>query len=427
MNVYFKNIRLINPDKAIDDTFNLWIKEGVIKYIGKGESSLDSDTEIINAENLVAAPGFIDMHAEIGEPGYEYKEDFISGSASAVNGGFTDIVMMPNTEPVIDNAAVIGFIKDKTKDLPVTYHIAGALTQKLEGNHIAEMLEMSDNGAVMFTNGDRSVKSSEVLKHAFDYASSKDLLISVHCEDAALTNNASMNESALSYKLGLKGYPRISEEIIVFRDIKMAEYTGNRKLHIQHISTRNSVEIIKDAKAKDLRVTCEVAPHNFILDESNIESYYTHFKVNPPLRKNDDMQALIEGLKNGTIDVIVSDHKPSALHEKDVEYELAPNGIINLETTVGLSLTYLHHNNNFDLNSLIKLFTVNPRNILGLDQVDIAEDKNAKLTILDTNAEWVVNVSKFKSKATNSPYNGFKLKGKPVYVINNNNFIKTDL
>jgi dihydroorotase len=427
MNLFFKNIRIIDPNNQIDKKCNLWLKDGIIKSISSDSIQLDSETEIIESDNLCATPGFFDMHAEIGEPGYEYKENFNSASAAALNGGFTEVLMMPVTEPVIDNSAVIDFIQNKTKSSPLKFHVSAALTQGLRGEHISDMLEMSDSGALMFSNGNKSVKSSEVLRNAFDYAASKDLLIGVHCEDAGLTKNATMNEGKLSYKLGLKGYPAYSEEIIVFRDTKMAEYSGNRKLHIQHISTGGSLEIIKRAKESKLRVSCEVAPQYLILDESKIETYHTNYKMNPPLRTKADIDGIIEGIKNGTVDAIVSDHKPASLHEKDVEYENAPDGIINFETAIALTLNYLHHNHKIDLNKIVELFATNPRNILGLPQIEISEGKEANLTLLAPDDEWVVDITKFKSKSTNSPFDKYKLKGKPFGVIVNNQFIKSEL
>lgn len=427
MNILFKNIRAINPDENFDEIVNIWIKDGIIEYIGKEENKLDSNTEIVESNNLIVSPGFFDMNATVGEPGFEYKEDLKSISEAALNGGFTDILIMPNTEPVIDNATVIEYIKTKSENLDVNIHISGALTQKLEGNHISEMLEMSDHGALLFTNDLNPIQNSDVLKRAFDYIAPYDLLIATHCEDKSLTHNASMNESELSFRLGLKGNPKIAEEIEVIRNIKIADYSGNRRLHLQHITTEGSIEFIRQAKINGLRVSCEVSPQHFILDENVVSSYNSNYKMNPPLRQSNDINSIIDAIKEGIVDVIVSDHKASALHEKDVEYELAPNGIINLETAVGLSLNTLLHKHNIELQKLIELFAINPRKILNLDVPSIKAGQKAVLTFIDPNEEWVVDINKFKSKSTNTPFNNYVLKGKPKFVINNNKFIKSTL
>ena len=418
---------MLDPATKRDERVNLWVKDGVIEFCEPGETQLDSDTETINADSLVAAPGFIDMSSDFGDRGYEYKEGLLNGAKAAVNGGFTDVVISPNTDPVIDNGTVIEYIKNKTFDLPVSIHCAGAVTKELKGEHITQMLEMNDHGAVYFTNADKSIPTTQVLKRAFDYASSKDLLIAEHAEDKSLADNSSMNESALSHKLGLKGFPHIAEEIIVSRDILMAEYCGNRRLHFKRISTAYSTELIREAKNRELRISAETSPHYFYFDQNKVTSFKTYYKVNPPLREKDDINALIKALKENVIEVITSDHKPAALHEKDVEFENAPYGINGMEATVGLSIDALYHKNKMELIDVVAKFTSNPRKLMKLDQVSFDKGSEAKITILDPEKEWIYSKENSLSSATNNPYEHMKIKGKPEYVINGVHLFKSVL
>ena len=419
MNILFKNIRVINPVENLDKNVNLFIKDGIIEHCDSDECVVDSSTEIIDGSQLVAAPGFIDIHTHLREPGFEYKETIKSGTDAAANGGFTGVVCMPNTEPTIDDVTVVEYIKNKSKDLLVDVFIAGSISQKREGKVISPMLELDDAGVVMFTDDGHCVESSEMLRRAFDYATTRDLLISEHCEDNSLTKNFAMDECELSIKLGLKGYPKIAEEIIVARDILLAEYCGNRRLHIQHISAKGSVELIRNAKNKGLRVSCEVTPHHLFLSNDLLDSYNTNLKMNPPLRSKEDSNALIEGIKDGTIDCIATDHAPHALHEKEVEFEKAPCGITGLETAIGLVLNGLHHLLNIDLHKIIELLSINPRKILNLKQIEIKKGEKANLTIFAPNEEWIVSSNKFMSISKNMPYENLKLKGRPKFAINN--------
>jgi len=419
MNILFKNIRVVNPTENLDKVVNLYIKDGIIEHCSNEECVVDSSTEIIDGSELVAAPGFIDIHTHLREPGFEYKETIKSGTDAAANGGFTAVVCMPNTEPIIDDVTVVEYIKNKSKDLLVDVYIAGSISQNREGKLISPMLELDDAGVVMFTDDGKCVESSEMLRRAFDYATTRDLLISEHCEDHSLTKNFAMDECELSIKLGLKGYPKIAEEIIVARDILLAEYCGNRRLHLQHISTKGSVELIRNAKKKGLRVSCEVTPHHLILSNDLLDSYNTNLKMNPPLRSKDDINALLDGIKDGTIDCIATDHAPHALHEKEVEFEKAPCGITGLETAIGLILNILHHSFNIELNKIVELMSINPRKLLKLKQIEIKNNEKANLTIFAPNEEWIVNSSKFMSISKNMPYENMKLKGRPKFAINN--------
>ncbi len=424
MNIFFKEIRVVNPAQNLDERLNLWVKDGVVLHCDKTMPTLDVDTERVDSKDLVASPGLFDMHVHLREPGEEYKEDINSGTNSAANGGFTGVVCMPNTDPTIDHITVVEYIKNKSKGKLVDVHISAAITQKREGHQLTEMLELNDAGVVFFTDDGSSIKCTETLKRAFDYALTKDLLIAQHCEDHSLTEGFSVNESSLSTKLGLKGYPAIAETNTLFRDIETAYYVGNCKYHAMHISTKGAVDLIRAAKAKGNRVTTEVTPHHFTMNDEIISSYNPDIKMNPPLRNKSDVAEILLGLADGTIDCIASDHAPHALHEKDVEFERAPNGIVGLETSLGLALTNLIHTKVLSIGQLIEKMSINPRIICGLQPIEIKEGEKANISIFAPDEEWVVNKTIFKSKSKNTPFDQYKLKGKPKYAINNNQLHK---
>lgn len=424
MDICFNNIRVISPSQNLDKVLNLHIKDGVIVHLSDEKPVTNANTEIIDGSNLVCSPGLFDMHVHLREPGQEYKEDIQTGTAAAANGCFTGVLCMPNTAPPIDNPAVVELINKKAQGNLVDVEIAAAITHGREGKHISTMLELNDYGVKLFTDDGSSVTNSEVMKRAFDYAATKNLLISQHCEDHGLTVDFSANEGVVSSKLGLKGYPSVAEEIIVMRDVMLAEYCGNRGYHASHISTKGSVRILREAKARGLKVSCEVTPHHFTLTDDLLVSYDTNLKMNPPLRTQDDINAIFEGLKDGTIDCIATDHAPHALHEKEVEYEKAPNGIIGLETSLGVTLTYLYHKGILSLAEIISKMSVNPRKILKMNTINIAVNEIANLSIFAPEEEWTVDKRIFKSKSKNTPYDGFQFKGKPKYSVNNNKLVK---
>ncbi len=427
MNIYLSGIRVINPADNTNSVFNLWLKDGLIFGMSADELTIESDTVRIDGSEMVCSPGLFDMHVHLREPGYEYKEDIKSGTNSAANGGFTGVCCMPNTDPAIDNITVVEYINQKAKNNIVDVVVAGSITQKREGKLLSPMLELNNHGVPVFTDDGSCVTDSEVMRRAFDYAASRDLLLSQHCEDHSLTEDFSANESEISAKLGLKGYPSIAEEIIIARDIALSEYCGNRRYHVSHISTKGAVRIVADAKRRGLRVSCEVTPHHFLLSDDVLIDYNTNHKMNPPLRSKSDIEAILEGLSNDTIDCIATDHAPHALHEKDVEFESAPNGIIGLETSLGLSLHFLVHKGYLTLEKLIEKMSVNPRKLLGLPDIIIKQGEKANLTIFSPAEEWIVNKTLFMSKSKNTPYEGMKLKGKPKYTVNNNKLFECKL
>lgn len=426
MNLFFKNIRVVNPAQNLDAKANLLIKDGIIAHCSSDDVAIDANTRVIEGDNLVCAPGFFDMHVHLREPGEEYKEDLNTGTDAAANGGFTGVVCMPNTLPAIDDVTVVSYIKEKTRNTLTEVFPAAAITQKREGKLICPMLELHEAGAVYFTDDGASIESAEMMKRAFDYAATKDLLLSQHCEEHSLTKNFAMNESVLSYKLGLKGYPNVAEDIIVSRDIMLASAT-NSKYHVSHISSGSAIQLVREAKANGRRVTCEVTPHHFSLTEEVLPAYDTNHKMNPPLRTSNDISAIIEGIKDGTIDCIATDHAPHALHEKDVEFERAPNGIIGLETALGLALTNLVHAGHISVNKLVDLMSVAPRKIVNLPAVNIEVGAEANLTIFAPNEEWNVNKNNFKAKSLNTPFDGVKLKGKPKFAINRGKVVESVL
>lgn len=427
MNILFENIRIIEPAGGRDEVANLWVKDGVIAYIGADAPQVDESTQRVNAASYVAAPGFFDMHVHFREPGDETKETIASGSAAAANGGFTGALCMPNTNPTVDDVTVVEYIKSKSANQVTDVHISGAITKDRKGEFIVPMLELTDAGALMFTDDGNCVMNSEVMRRAFDYAATRDLLIAQHAEDHPMTKDFAMNESALSYKLGLKGYPAVAEENMIARDLRLAEYCGNRRYHVCHISSKGSVQLVREAKAKGLRVTAEAAPHHFTLNELILDSYNTDLKMNPPLRSQEDVDAIIQGLADGTIDCIASDHAPHPFHEKDVQFEYASYGIVGLETSVGIALTRLYHTGAMELPKVIAALSTNPRRVLGLAQPSLEVGAIANLTILDPNEEWIVNKRNFKSHSNNTPFDGMTLKGKAKYAINNNKMSESTL
>jgi len=419
MEIYLKNINVLNPIQKLDGFYNILIQEGKIAYFGNEPLSVSPETKIINGENLICAPGFFDMHVHFRDPGQTYKEDLLSGINSAANGGFTGVLVMPNTSPAIDSNQVVEYIRSRTQGKIVDIYLSAGITKGLDGKNLTSMISLAKNGVLMFTDDGNCVMNSEVMRRVFDYSAQFDLLIAQHCEDINLTYGFSANEGRMSTKLGLKGYPKVAEEIILSRDIMLSEYCGNRRYHAQHISTKGSVEIIRRAKEKGLRVTCEVTPHHLVLSDEYLETYDTNFKMNPPLRNEEDIAELINGLKDGTIDCIATDHAPHASHEKDVEFEKAPNGVVGLETAIGVCLTYLYHSGHLSLEQIIEKMSINPRKILGLPPIIFREGEKANMTIFSPDDEWVVDKQYFKSKSKNTPFDGFRLKGKPKYVINN--------
>jgi len=405
-----KNGRVIDPASATDETLDILIEK---KKIIAVETKLDDNAaRTIDASRKVVAPGFIDMHVHLRDPGYEYKETIRTGSLAAARGGFTTIACMPNTSPINDNQEVTKYIVGESrKNAVVNVLPIAAVTMGEKGEELTEMGELLAAGAVAFSDDGQPVANSQIMRRALEYARQFRTVIIDHCEDKSLSEQGVMNEGAISYRLGLKGIPASSEEVMVARDLILAE-EADAGIHLAHLSTRGSVELVRQAKARGVKVTAEVAPHHLVLDDSLLEGYDTRLKVNPPLRSLDDVRALQEGARDGTIDVIATDHAPHSPDEKAVEFDLAPFGINGLETAVSLTLDRLVHRKILPLKRFIEMFSTAPARILHLDEkgkIEVGAD--ADLTILSLNQNTVVDVDRFRSRSRNSPLQGWKLKG----------------
>lgn len=422
MKLLFKNAHLINPAQKLNKVADILIIDGIIKKIEHDIMS-EPDVKEYDLAGKIVAPGFMDMHVHLREPGYEHKETIETGLHSAAEGGFTAVCCMPNTNPPIDDASVVKSILQKAKDVLggiIDVYPVAAATKGREGKELSPMLELSEAGAIAFTDDGFTIYNTEILRRALEYSSMLNRIIIQHPEDLELSRNGVINEGFISTILGLPGIPSIAEETIIERDIRILEYVDGF-YHAAHISTRNSVEIIRNAKRKGLNVTCEVTPHHFTLSEEAVKGFDTNAKMKPPLRTQSDIEALIEGLSDGTIDVIATDHAPHSFDEKEVEFLAAPFGIVGLETAIGLALTYLVHKKHLTIEQLIEKFSINPRKILSLPEIKIEVGEKANLTIIDMNKKWTVDIQKFKSKSKNSPFHNFELVGKSIGIVNNGN------
>ena len=415
MKILIKGGRVIDPENNTDKVTDVLVDNGVIAEIG--DNLGEDDAEIIDATGKIVSPGLVDMHCHLRDPGQEYKEDIETGTRSAVMGGITSIACMPNTKPVADNETVISYIKNKAKEVGyVNVYPIGAVSKGLKGEELAEIGEMKFAGAVAISDDGRPVAESGLMRRAMEYADMFDMKVISHCEDLSLADSGYMNEGSVATAMGLRGITRAAEEVMVSRDIIIAEAIGT-PVHIAHVSTRLSVDLVRQAKKRGVRVTCETCPHYFSLTEKAVEGFNTFAKMNPPLRTDDDVEAIKEGLKDGTIDCIVTDHAPHHIDEKNCEFALALNGIVGFETSLGLGLKYLVETGVLTINELIEKMAVNPSRILGLNKGNLKIGNAADITIFDPNKEWTVDITKLHSKSKNSPYDGFVLSGKPEYVI----------
>jgi len=417
MKILLKNVDVIHPEEKINlKSTTVLLDDGVISNIGNVNESDSSNAREFDFSGKLLVPGLFDMHIHLREPGREDEETVVTGCNSAAAGGFTGVACMPNTEPAVDTAEVVKFIKEKASDHLVDVYPVAAASLGRNGEIISPMAELVEAGAVAFSDDGVAIKTSSVLRRAFEYANMYNAPIIEHCEDESLADGA-MNEGINSTLLGLPALPSVAEDIIVNRDILMAEYTGGR-IHIAHISTKNSVDLVRDAKKKGIKVTAEVTPHHFTITDDAVKSYDTNVKMNPPLRTQADLDAIIKGLKDGTIDCIASDHAPHSIEEKESEFQFAPNGIVGLETTLGLSLSELVHKKKLTIEELINKLSINPRKILNLEVPKFDKGSLANFTIFDPEIVWTVDISKFKSKSKNSPFDKRLLTGKSVAVIN---------
>ncbi len=367
----------------------------------------------------IIVPGFFDMHVHFREPGQTHKENIQTGSLAAAYGGITGVLCMPNTSPVIDNVQTINDNKNKAKDNIVDVYTSACASMNREGKKLTDIRSLLEAGALAVTDDGSPIADDELMKQALTEAEKMNKPVIQHCEVMSISNNGIMNDGEVSRKLGLKGIPDESEWKIIERDIELVRQIKNCHYHIQHISTKEAVRLVRKAKAEGLNVTAEACPHHFTLTDEAVGKYGTNAKMNPPLRTREDVDEIILGLKDGTIDVICTDHAPHTAEEKSLGMEKAPFGIVGLETSVGLTNTFLVEKGIITIEEMIRKMSVNPRKLLGLPEIKINEGEKANLTILDLNKEWTVDISKFHSKSNNSPYNGWKLKGKPIGIVNN--------
>lgn len=421
MKLHLKGGRLIDPVAGKDESLDMLIVDGRIEKIEKNISA-DKSFQTIDLANKVIAPGFIDMHVHLREPGFEHKETIETGCASAAAGGFTAVCCMPNTNPAIDDESVARYVREKGKTvcegIVDVYPIAAA-TKGRKGEELAPMAELAQAGAVGFTDDGSPITSAEIMRRALEYSSMYGIPIIQHAEESSMTHNGSMNEGYTSTRLGMPGIPPVAEELMIARDILLLRYTPKARYHVAHISTVGALEYVRNAKKEKLNVTSEVTPHHFTLTDEAVMSFDTNTKMNPPLRTREDVEAMKEGLRDGTIDVIATDHAPHTIDEKEVEYTQAPFGIVGLETAIGLCITELVAKKILSLSQLIEKLSTNPRRILSLPVIKIQEGEIANLTLLDPSVTWTVDIQLFKSKSKNSPFHGYKLKGRAIGIINN--------
>jgi dihydroorotase len=409
MNLLIKGGRVIDPSQGIDDTMDVVVENGLVKEIGK-DLSAPGDAETIDATGKYVVPGLIDMHVHLRDPGLEYKEDIISGTKAAVAGGFTSVCCMPNTKPAIDNKAIVSYIINKAKAegfcnvFPV-----GTITQGMSGDRLAEMGELKESGCVAVSDDGKPVKNSELMRRALQYAAGIGIMVISHAEELELVGEGVMNEGFTSTELGLKGIPRVAEDIATAREIMLAEYVG-APIHIAHVSTKGAVRIIREAKARGVKVTCETAPHYFTLTDDAVRGYNTNAKMNPPLREADDVAAIKAGLKDGTIDCIATDHAPHHLDEKDVEFNEAMNGIVGLETSLPLSLRLVEEGL-LTLSQLVEKMSCKPSAILELNRGSLKAGAVADITLIDPQKQWTVTEATLASKSRNSPWLGETMTG----------------
>jgi dihydroorotase len=407
--------RIIDPESGFDEVADLLISNGAIESIGHDLKS--GDAERFDASGLIVAPGFIDMHVHLREPGIEHAETIETGARAAAAGGFTAICCMPNTQPVNDNATVTSYVVQRARNVArVNVYPIGAITKGSLGEELAAIASMRDAGIVAISDDGKPVMNARVMRRAMELARSLDIPVIDHCEDLNLSAGGDMHEGAESVRLGLRGIPSSSEDVMVARDLILAEQTGAR-FHVAHLSTSRSVAMVAFAKARGLRVSCEVTPHHFAITDRELGAYDSNYKMKPPLRCQHDVEAIVRGIADGVVDAIATDHAPHAGSEKMQEFERCPFGITGLETAIGLSLDELVHKEIISLARMVELFTTGPARILNLDGGTLAPGKPGDVTVFDLNTEWTFDVQQSCSKSRNSPFHGRRFRGGPVTTI----------
>ena len=412
-----RNGRIIDPANNRDEVADLFIVDGCItdqSAIGNQPPAIEE----IDARNLIVAPGLIDIHVHLREPGFGHKETIESGARAAAAGGFTTIVCMPNTSPAADNPSTITWIKDRAAEVASVHVLpAGAISKNIGGEELAPLGSFAQTGVVAITDDGKCIQNHELMRRAVEYARMVGLPVLDHCQDYNLVGNGVVHEGYWSTLLGLPGWPAAGEEVIVARNILLAELCDHH-IHCQHISATGSVRLLREARARDVKITGEVCPHHIALTDSAIENFDTNCKMNPPLRSSEHVDALLAGISDGTLSILASDHAPHAGFEKEVEFDMAPFGIVGLETELGLFLDQLVHKHRIiDVRRLVEMYTVEPAALLKLEAGTLSVGAAADITLIDPNSEWTVNASEFQSLSRNTPFDGWKLKGRAVRTI----------
>ncbi|MCI7261497.1 MAG: dihydroorotase [Selenomonas sp.] len=424
MKLLIKGGRVINPETKFDQIADVLVEDGKITAIDK--DIVAEDAKVYDAAGKIVTPGLVDLHVHFREPGQEAKEDFESGTKAAAAGGFTTVCTMPNTKPVVDTAADVRSLEKRAEDVAsVHVKIIGAVTKNQEGKELAELGDMIEAGAVAFSDDGHFDSTAKVLLNAFDYLHTFDKVIVNHDEEPSLVEDGVMNEGHRSAMLGMKGRPTVAEDIAVARDIMLAEYAGSR-VHVAHISSARAVDIVRQAKKRGVKVTAEATPQHMTMTDECVNLFDTSTKINPPLRAQKDCDALLEGLKDGTIDAIVTDHSPHAQEDKDREYIYAPSGFPGLETSLGIMLTDLYHAGKLDLPLIVSKMSYEPAKVFKLDAGTLTVGKNADITVIDPELSWTVDDSKFYTRGSHSPFVGRKLKGKAVLTVVDGKIVMQD-
>jgi len=415
------SVKVILPGNEFrQQNVDVFIERGKISQIGKTVKVADNNVETIDGSGKILAPGFFDLHANFGEPGLETKEDIMTGTAAAAAGGFTGVAVMPNTEPAIQSRSEVALIVNTAKGNIIDVHPIGAISKKREGKELAELFDMQQTGAIAFSDGNRSVQQAGLMSRALLYAKGFDGLIFSHAEDESMAGGNKMNEGVMSTYLGMKGIPNLAESLMVSRDLYLAEYTG-APIHFASVSTPEAVDLIKKAKAKGLPVTCDVAAHQLVFTDEDIVSFDSNYKVSPPLRTKSDAKVLLKAVKEGVIDAVVSQHTPQEIEFKNVEFHIAKNGIIGLQTVLPLLIRA-----GLNEEQIVNSLSIRPRQILGLEVPKIEEGAIANLVLFNLSETWSFDEKTNKSKSKNSPLFGQTLKGSVELVINNNQLKKND-
>ena len=412
--ILIKGGRVISPAQKFDDTCDVLIEKGKVTVIGK---DLDAQgAEVIDADGKIVTPGLVDIHVHLRDPGLEYKEDIASGTLSAVTGGFTSIACMPNTKPVNDNQSVTNYILNKVKEeghcrvFPIA-----SISKGLQGESMTEMGELKGLGVYGVSDDGKPVSNAQLMRRAMEYAKPFGITIVTHAEDLELVGSGVMNEGPVATELGLKGIPWVAEDAATAREIMLAEFTGAH-LHVAHVSTKGSIDLVRQAKKRGVNVTCEATPHHFTLTDEAVRGYNTNAKMNPPLRSAEDREAVRQGIADGTVDAIATDHAPHHIDEKNVEFSIAMNGIVGLETALPLSLQ-LVEDGLVDLPKAVALLTCGPAAALGIPAGQLEEGGVADVTVIDPELEWTVDAQKLVSKSKNTPFDGWKMKGAALCTI----------